>query len=107
MPNLEPVEERPKWESIAEFICFVIGEHATKLRDMDQSLRNIVNQYGTLLAATEQIRLQHLVIRLTMWVMALAVVSMLISVASLMVGIEIGDFISAFLDWLGSLKLGG
>ena len=105
MPHLEPVEERLKWESVTEFICFVIGEHTTKLRDTDQALRDIISQYGSLLAVTESIRMQDLVIKMTWWIIALAIVSLVISMVSLTFSNGIGDSMSVLLNWLRSHEL--
>ena len=103
--HLGPIEERIKWKSMAEFICLVIGEYTTKLCDMDQALRDITSQYGSLWAATESTRMQDLVIRMTWWIIALAIVSLVISMVSLTFSIGIGESISVFLNWLGSHEL--
>ena len=105
MEDFEPCHDQMNQNSFSKSTCLVIGKRAVQLQKMDQSLRDLLNQYGSLMAATESIRMQELVIKMTWGIIFLAVVSLVISMASLIISIDIGDAISVLVAWLRSLDL--
>ena len=66
--NQSPLDER---------FGFAVNRHAARLNQTDLSLRDHLTQYGSLIAATENIRTQNRIIWLTIFVAAVAVATFL------------------------------
>ena len=69
-----------KWgnqNSLDEIFGFAVNRHAERLNQTDLSLRDHLTQYGSLIAATENIRTQNRIIWLTVFVAAVAVATFL------------------------------
>jgi len=79
--------------SISKGLAFQINEQATWLQKTDQSLRDHLSQYGSLLGATENIRLQRILTAFTILIMILTVI---------MVWDELKNtvFLSTILNWI-------
>ena len=75
LSRLEPAYEWVSRGSLAEVFRPAINRHATRLKQTAQSLRDHLTQFGSLIAATEDIRTQNRILWLTVIVAALAVVT--------------------------------
>ena len=78
--NQSPLDER---------FGFAVNRHAARINQTDLSLRDHLTQYGSLIAATENIRTQNRIIWLTVFVAAVAVATFLAT-----------DLASASANWL-------
>lgn len=96
MEGFEACYEWMHQHNFDENICFAVGERATWIHQMDRSLRDHLTQYGSLLAATENIRTQN-------WILFLTILATILAVISLVISVDIGNAISVFLYWLRSL----
>ena len=64
-------------DSLADTFCFTINRQAIHLQQADRTLRDHLTQYGSLLAATEDVRTQKWVLRLTFCVVVLTIVTLI------------------------------
>lgn len=65
---------RREKEILGQILLAAISEEAKRLRKMDRSIRNHLTQFGSLLAAAENVRLQRRITNLTRTVLVAAVV---------------------------------
>ncbi len=63
-------------DTLAKKLCYTIGKRATWLRNSDQSLRDHMAQYGSLLGVKENIRLQKVIRFLTYIIVILSIASL-------------------------------
>ena len=79
LSRFEPLYEWVSWDSLEEVFRSTVNRHANILKQSTQSLRDHLTQFGTLLAATENIRTQNSILWLTLLVAALTLVTILSS----------------------------
>ena len=72
-----PDYKRGNQNPLDETFGFAVNRHAERLNQTDLSLRDHLTQYGSLIAATENIRIQKQIICLTFFVGAVAVATFL------------------------------
>ena len=89
LSRFEPYYEWISRDSLAEVFRPAVNGHAKRLKQTAQSLRDHLTQFGSLTAATEDVRTQNRILWLTVIVAVLAVVTFFS-----------GDADSALLDWL-------
>ena len=90
--DLSRFERYYEWmsrNSLAEVFRPTVNRHAKRLKQTAQSLRDHLTQFGSLIAATEDVRTQNRILWLTVFVAVLAAVTFLSSDAG-----------SALVDWL-------
>ena len=75
LAGFEPCHEWVSRGSLAEVFRSVVNGHATRLKQAAQSLRDHLTQFGSLVAATEDVRTQNRILWLTVIVAALAAVT--------------------------------
>ena len=93
--SLKRFESCYDWQtrgSLAEGFRSTVNRHATRLKQTDRSLRDHLTQFGSLIAATEDVRTQNRILWLTVIVAGLAVVTFFSS-----------DADSALVDWLQNI----
>ena len=78
LPRFEPCNS---WlcgqDSLADSFCFAVNRQAMRLQHADRVLRDHLTQYGSLLAATEDIRTQKRIVWLTGCVLILTIVTVI------------------------------
>ena len=89
LSRFEPYYEWISRDSLTEVFRPAVNGHAKRLKQTAQSLRDHLTQFGSLTAATEDVRTQNRILWLTVIVAVLAVVTFFS-----------GDADSALLDWL-------
>ena len=89
LTNVEPGYDWGNKDSLAERFGFAVNNHAKRLKQTDLSLRDHLTQYGSLIAAIENIKTQKQIIYLTFFVAAVAVATFLAT-----------DLASASANWL-------
>ena len=75
LASFEPCFNWQTRDSLAELFRPVSNKHAVRLKQTAQSLRDHLTQFGSLIAATEDVRTQRSILWLTVIVAALAVVT--------------------------------
>ena len=89
LTKFEPSYDWGNKDSLAERFGFAVNNHAKRLKQTDLSLRDHLTQYGSLIAAIENIKTQKQIICLTFFVAAVAVATFLET-----------DLASASANWL-------
>ena len=89
LSRFEPCYDWVSRSSFAEVFRPAVNTHATRLKQAAQSLRDHLTQFGSLIAATEDVRTQNRILWLTVIVAALAAVTFFSSDAG-----------SALIGWL-------
>ena len=89
LSRFEPCHEWESRSSLAEIFRPAVNRHATRLKQTTQSLRDHLTQFGSMIAATEDVRTQNRILWLTVIVAALTVVTFFSS-----------DADSALMGWL-------
>ena len=76
LPTFEPIESQwyPKGYTLAESLCSAIAKRASWIQKMDRSLRDHGTQYGALVGALENVRLQRQIKYFTIALTALTIV---------------------------------
>jgi len=82
--------------TLAKGLRIQIGERAVWLQKTDQSLRDHLTQYGTLLGATESIRVQRTLRRLTIVVIILTLLMLWAAMANSELGLRLDQYFKAF-----------
>ena len=76
IPRFEPcIDWHHHRDLLADSFCFGVNRQATRLQQADQALRDHLTQYGSLLAATEDIRTQNRILLLTGCVLICTIVT--------------------------------
>ncbi len=81
LSRFEPWNEWESRDSLAEVFRPTVNRHSVMLRETAQSLRDHLTQFGSLIAATEDVRTQNRILWLTVIVAALALVTVFSSSA--------------------------
>ena len=76
LPTFEPTESQwyPEGYTLAESLCSAIAKRASWIQKMDRSLRDHGTQYGALVSAMENVRLQRQIKRFTIALTVLTIV---------------------------------
>ena len=75
LARFEPCYDWEPWGSFAEFFSHAVNRHSTGLNQAAQSLRDLLTQFGSLIAATENVRTQNRILWLTVILAALGAVT--------------------------------
>ena len=96
LARFEPCHEWQSQHSLADSFRSAVKRHATRLRQTDRSLRDHLTQFGSLIAATEDIRTQNRIFGLTVVV---AVLTFWVAIMALATFLET-QLGSALIGWL-------
>lgn len=98
IPTFVPIRPQgyPEGYTLAESLCTAIAERALRLQKTDRSLRDHGTQYGALVGAVENVRLQKQIKYFTIALTALTIVFLIESP-----GVQ--DFLQGLYRWLQSL----
>ena len=98
LPTFEPIESQlyPEGYTLAESLCSAIAKRASWIQKMDRSLRDHGTQYGALVGAMENVRLQKQIKYFTIALTALTIVLLLETP-----GVQ--NFLKELYRWLQSL----
>ena len=80
--NIEPLKPSDSWqgdETLAKYFLTWISDEASRLQHTDRALRDHLTQFGSLLGATENIRTQKAIFRLTVVVGLIALATLAVS----------------------------
>lgn len=118
LPTFEPVESQWHTEgyTLAESLCTAIAKRASWIRKTDRSLRDHGTQYGALLGAMENVRIQKKISRFTCVLVALTIILTVVTIflmaLTIILGLETLEKlfpISKLYEWLqyawGVLKI--
>ena len=77
LARFQPCHDWLSQTSLEEGFRLAVNRHATRLKETDRSLRDHLTQFGSLIAATEDIRTQNRIVWLTVLVAATALATLL------------------------------
>ena len=96
LPTFEPVE--PQWYpqdyTLAESLCSAIAKRASWIQKVDRSLRDHGTQYGAIIGAMENVRLQSQIKLLTVLLTILTIILLSLEVTELL------SLLKGFYEWL-------
>ena len=96
LSTFEPIEPHwyPEGYTLAESLCSAIARRASWIQEVDRSLRNQGTQYGAIVGAMENVRLQSHIKRLTILLTVLTIILLLLEATELL------SFLKGFYEWL-------
>lgn len=112
LSTFEPVEPRlyPEGYTLADSLCSAIAKHASWIQKMDSSLRDHGTQYGALVGAMENVRIQEKISFFTCVLVVLTIVLTIVTIflmaLTIILGLETLEKlfpISKFFEWLQSV----
>ena len=87
--------------SLSDYLNRIIGKQARWLQETDVSIRSQLTQYGTLIGATESVRVQKRVTLLTWLLVMLAIATLVAPLLPAIVSLELHRLLSFLVDlWL-------
>ena len=96
LSRFEPCYEWVSRDSLAEVFRPAVTRHATGLKQTDRSLRDHLTQFGSLIAATEDVRTQNRILWLTVVVTVLTFLVAIVALATFLAT----DLGAVLVDWL-------
>ena len=101
LTRFEPCYKWASVGSLAEVVRPEVNRHATMLKQGAKSLRDHLTQFGSLIAATEDVRTQNRILWLTMLVATLTIVALFSSDAGSALVSWLQDFWRHLGSWIG------